>query len=65
MNLTNHLMKLSIHWLGRDNATVTFSDDRVTIESSLLNVTEQAELANHLREIADTLSPSAAEDFDD
>ena len=57
-------MKLSVDWFRCGKyATVTFSDDRITIESSLLNVTERANLANHLREVADTLSPSAAEDF--
>jgi hypothetical protein len=54
-------MKLSIHWLGRDNATVTFSNDHVTVESSVLNPSERADLANHLREVADDLSPSSEE----
>jgi len=61
VNLTNHLMKLSIHWLGRYNATVTFSNDRVTVESNVLNPSERADLANHLREVADDLSPISEE----
>jgi len=61
VNLTNHLMKLSINWLRSYYATVTFSNDHVTVESSVLNPSERADLANHLREVADDLSPISEE----
>jgi len=54
-------MKLSINWLRSYYATVTFSNDHVTVESSVLNPSERADLANHLREVADDLSPISEE----
>jgi hypothetical protein len=56
-------MKLSIDCYSNNYATVTFSDGRITYESSLLDPTERANLANNLREVADVLSPGTESDF--
>lgn len=56
-------MKLSVRWnlWDRNYAEVTFHDGGTTIESGLLDENELAELASHLREIADELSPISEE----
>ena len=58
-------MKLSIDCYSNNYATVTFSDGHITYESSLLDPTERANLANTLREVADVLSPGTESDFND
>jgi hypothetical protein len=60
-------MKLSTHWYGVANryVDVTFKDSGATIEVSMLNQAERKELADHLREISDELSPVSEEIFDD
>ena len=53
-------MKLSTHWFGK-YADVTVQHDGATIEVCLLNQAERTELADHLREIANELSPTSEE----
>ena len=51
-------MKLTIHWYGNHKyADVVCQDGGATIEASMLNEVERESLANHLREVADDLSP--------
>ena len=42
---------------------INFSDDRIIIESSILDSTNRANLANDLRQVADALSPGAVGGF--
>lgn len=52
-------MKLTVHWYGnRRCADVVFQDGGATIEAAMLNEAERESLANHLREVADDLSPT-------
>ena len=53
-------MKLTVHWYEK-YADVVFEDDSKTIELSCLNQAERSDLAEHLREIADELSPTTQE----
>ena len=50
-------MKLIVHRYGKF-ADVVFQDCGTTMELSCLNQAEQSDLAEHLREIADELSPT-------
>ena len=50
-------MKLTFHWYGKF-ADVVFQDRSTTMEVSCLNQAERSDLAEHLREIADELSPT-------
>jgi len=53
----DNLMKITVHWNG-NIADVVFQGDRATIEVLWLNQAERRDLAEHLREIADELSPT-------
>jgi hypothetical protein len=56
-------MQLSVHWYGNGKyADVTVHDSGATIEVTLLNAVERMNLANHLREFADDLSPTSEGD---
>jgi hypothetical protein len=61
-------MKLTIDWYGNYKyadyayANVVFQDGGATIEASMLNKAERESLANHLREVADELSPTSEGD---
>ena len=50
-------MKLTVHWYG-DRADVVFQDNSATTEVTWLGQAERSDLAKHLREIADELSPT-------
>jgi len=50
-------MKLTVHRYGK-SVDVVFQDGSATIEVSWLTQAEQSDLAEHLREIADELSPT-------
>jgi len=56
-------MKLSIDWRGNYKyADVTVRDGGATIEVSMLNEIERKDLADHLRNVADELSPTSEGD---
>lgn len=50
-------MKLTVRWYG-DLADVIFEECSTTIEVSWLGQAERRDLAEHLREIANELSPT-------
>jgi hypothetical protein len=52
-------MKLTLHWYGNNNkyADVVCRNGSATIEELMLDEDEREILANHLREVADDLSP--------
>jgi len=50
-------MKATVHWYGK-YADVVFQDCSTTMMIYCLNQAEQSDLAEHLREIADELSPT-------
>ena len=51
-------MKLTVRWYGKKYADVTFQVHGATMQMSCLNQAERSDLAEHLREIADELSPT-------
>jgi len=50
-------MKLTVRWYGKF-ADVVFEDHSATMYVSCLNQAERNDLAEHLREVADELSPT-------
>ena len=50
-------MKLTVRWYGK-LADVVFQNHSGTMYVSCLNQAERSDLAEHLREIADELSPT-------
>lgn len=50
-------MQLTVRWHGK-LADIVFEDHNTTVETSLLDRAGQRDLAEHLREIADELSPT-------
>jgi hypothetical protein len=57
-------LTIDLHWLDPDTASIEVSTGDAVLRVNWLTAGERQQLAKHLREVADELSPSREENLD-
>ena len=57
-------LTIDVHWLDPDTANAEVSTGDAVLRVNCLTASERQQLAKHLREVADELSPTSEENLD-